>query len=521
MKLIKHILCFALAVLMLLSAVACGGGGGNTNTGDDDDDVTTVTENRVDDLPEIDMKGKEIVLRSIVQECNKNSYDVDADSINDLSDVVSEAVYQRNANLQNRLKCVFTVNESVTSGNTDDMIQEVSAMADAPVYHLVTTSTHKLIRLAVEGLLIDLASQEFVDLEKDYYDDGYNEALNAGGRQYLVSGKLTLSWYRYQIITLFNRNLFKANNMNTFFEDGSYYPYETVLSGCEAKGGWTTSMMMEVARVFEKDLDGGGLDKDDQYGYVVTAGGSSQTDGFMGAFNLRLIEKDANGYYKMLDVVRNDWNRAIGNYLDVLGGVGVYHATVDEMDDVAVENKFAKQEAAMITFRMYTVESQQMVELSRNRDGYGIIPLPKADENQYDYISYVQDQVNTFGIPRGWQGEDRVHATQFLEAFASESYNVTMPAYYELALTKKYVADVPSRRMIEIIDSNIVVDPVNVYYGAYFNLHTGKLRDVYSGKKQIVEVLTGVLDNGSFQQKIDDLNTALQALDEELKGIGE
>ena len=177
----------------------------------------------------------------------------------------------------------------------------------------------------------------------------------------------------------------------------------------------------------------------------------------------------------------------------------------------------------MITYRMYTVEEDAMVSLSRNKEGYGIVPLPKADVEQEDYISYVQDQVLVFGITSDWAGDELTICGQFLEAFASESYNTTMPAYYEKALTKKYVIDVPSKAMIEIIDSNIVVDPVNVYYGSYFPLHTGSLRTAYSEEKLINELLSAQLNSdgtGPFVEKLELLNQMLRELDETLKAQG-
>ena len=512
MKLIKQILCFALAVLMLLSVVACGGAGanngGNKNNNNDDDDEeeeTTVTENRIDELPDIDMAGEEIIIRSWVQEANKNSFEAERDG-----DVINNAVYDRNAFLENRLKCNVTVNETICQPGTET-VDEMTNLSGQKSYHLVTTASYIVTRLAIQGFLIDLASQERIDLEKDYYDEGYNNALRAGNRQYLVTGKVTLAWYRYQIVTLFNRNMFKQKTID--------YPYQTVLDG-----DWTLAKQAEIAALMYSDLNQDGkYDANDQYGYYQFVGnGSSQTDGYMAAWNLYLLEKDATGYYKIRDDYDpTPWVSSVNEFLDLAGSTGAFAS--NDISNRDVENKFANSEAGMITYRMFIVESDPFVSLSRYKEGYGILPLPKASDTQTTYNSYVQDQILMFGIPNTMTGNDRLYATHFLEAFASESYNVTVPAYYEKALTKKYVIDEPSKAMIQIIDSNIVVDPVNAYNSAAFNFSTVDLRPVYdeASGKQIGDVLATKMTGGALQTSVDALNKAYQDLDAALTGMGE
>ena len=512
MKLIKQIMCFALAVLMLLTVVSCSDnskkGGEGTTTPQQTTPPPSEEKTWKPGIPEgflIDEEGngREVVLRSRVQPANANSFFAKRDG-----DVVHNAVYDRNKELSDWLGCVIRVEEFAGSTNDDAMYEEIQMLAETPMYHVITTATYKMVRLAVEGLLHDLACQQYIDLEMDYYDDGYNTALNAGGRQYLVSGKLSLSWYRYQIVTIFNRNLFKQANVE--------YPYEVVLNR-----EWDIAKMNEYANEFYSDLNGDGMkDEYDRYGYYVFVGSaSSQTDGFMGAFNLRMVDKNAEGYYTMREFDSTPWVTAMGAFTDMLRSEGVYASDTFEVSNgnTAVEKKFANQEAAMITYRMYIVESDEYVALSRDKEGYGILPLPMADKDtQEDYVSYVQDQVLSFGIPEAMVGQDMITATAFLEAFSWVSYVTTVPAYYEKALTKKYVIDEKSKGMIAIVDSNIIVDPVNVYYGTYFNFTTGTLRTVYAGADVSELIASKIQAENGFESYVQKLNDMLYALDQEL-----
>ena len=525
MKFIKRMMCLALAVMMMLAIVACGsddtgsGGGGDSTTPPPAGPGTTVvTENRTDDLPPIDMKDATLSLFAMVQSgSNEGSFDAKYDG-----DVVHNAVYQRNKDLKDRFNCQLSIIDKACDTNNNEegsMLNTMEALKETPTYHIITTASFQMVKLVQKGLLHDLNSSniEYIDLNKDYYDDGYNIALNVGGRQYLVAGKLTISWYRYQIVTFFNRNLFLDNNVD--------YLYQTVLDG-----EWTLAKMAQIAGEFHTDDGDTVYNQADTFGYYVFVGSdASQTDGFMGAFNLRLISKTEDGYMEKIDIDPTPWNEAISEFMDMIGSKGCWAGKSEKNGgnedgsvdtNTTVENKFLAGEAAMMTYRMFVVEKEAMIQMGRELEGYGIVPLPMANDDQYDYISYVQDQVLCLGIPYTMVDNDYILAQFFLEGFASESYNTTMPAYYERALTKKYVSDEESYEMIRIIDSNIIIDPVNVFFS--FGVSTTSLRNVYAGKDTIVNVLSSSIvgDDAPVTQKVNEFNLAYAELDAQLEADG-
>lgn len=477
--------------------------------------TTTATDQEDDATPILSfeknaLQGEEMVIRANVQLINANSFDAKQDG-----DVINDAVYNRNKQLTAWFGCAIRVEEFTGNTSDDGMYYELLEIKDTPTYHLVSNADYKMVRYAAEGFFHDLAGQPYIDLNQDYYDDSYNDAYNVGGRQYLVTGKFSLSWYRYQIVTFFNRNMFD--------EKGIAYPYQTVLDH-----KWTVAEMGKTANKFYEDLNGDGLeDEYDQFGYVLfVSSGSSQTDGFMSAFNLRLVEKDADGYLKAMDIDQKTWGAPIEKFRDMLYEEGVYSSDLFETasGNTATVEKFTKKnaEAAMITYRMCILEEDEMTSLSQNNQGYGILPLPMADENQDDYISYMHYMGLAFGIPKAMVGDDLKNATMFLEAFAYVSYHTTVPAYYEKALGDNLKDDQAARSMLQIIDSNVVVDPVNVYYNRYFNLTTGTLRPVYSAypTEEITDVLAEAYKDGAFEANVQALNEKFKALDQALAEAG-
>ena len=98
------------------------------------------------------------------------------------------------------------------SGNTNDdtMLTEITAMVQGGTaeYQILTTAGYRMCTLSYNGLLVNYNDLEYVDLNKDYYSQGYNRALSAGKAQYLATGTFTLGYYRYLMVNLFNKKMF-------------------------------------------------------------------------------------------------------------------------------------------------------------------------------------------------------------------------------------------------------------------------------------------------------------------------
>ena len=128
-------------------------------------------------------------------------------------------------------------------------------------------------------------------------------------------------------------------------------------------------------------------------------------------------------------------------------------------------------------------------------------------------MSYVQDQCFLFGFPSSLTEEEKQLVGLFFEAFASDTYAVVKSVYYEKALTTRYL-DEPSTRIMEIIDTNVYVDPINVYLTTAFSFTTGRLRQIYGDPAQysIASILATYVTSGRLQQEIDDLNETFQSI---------
>jgi hypothetical protein len=93
---------------------------------------------------------------------------------------------------------------------------------------------------------------------------------------------------------------------------------------------------------------------------------------------------------------------------------------------------------------------------------FGILPFPKFNEAQENYYSVVNPYTGVMlGIPQS--AEDLNRVSIILEALAAESRYTLQPAYYDVALTRKYTRDEESEEMLDIIFGSRVYDIGGVY----------------------------------------------------------
>lgn len=509
-------------LLGALGTGSTGGTGGGSSSGDGGSTGGTTptqpTLSNVDDLPdEINFEGETISLLAYVQSgINENSFDANRDG-----DVINNAVYDRNQDLKIRLNCKLDMIDYPCNTNNEgegSLLSQMESLKEIPVYHVVTTGVFQMVKLVEKGLLHDLACTEYIDLDKDYYHDSYNDVLNIGGRQYLVTGRISLSWYRYQVVTFLNRNLLSDSGKSLSA------PYDLVKSG-----DWTLANMAQLAADMYQDDGDNIYEQSDTYGYYLFAGsGSSQTDGYMSAFDLHMTAKNDDGYLEKLDVDTNRWTEIFNQFFDLaytkgtwLGrdasGGGNGDGTTDSND--TVEQKFLNYGAGMITYRLYMVEKNAMIMLGRTMEGYGVLPLPKADDTQQNYYSCVQDQLLAFGIPLSMTGDDYINAQIFLEAYSSGTYNTLMNTYYEKGLTKKFVCDTASHEMLQIIDDTVTVDAANIYG---LGVGTGYLRKIYSEERTLEYLFNNKMlgEESPLSVKIREFNDIYEQLDRDMESMG-
>ena len=311
----------------------------------------------------------------------------------------------------------------------------------------------------------------------------------------MCTGSIALTLYRYMFVTFFNKNMFEESNVGNM--------YEVV-----ENGNWTLDRQYEIASGFYRDINGNGsADLGDRFGFLTT--NKAYIDAYWSSCKLPILTKDSENYYvysidkdRMIvavDKILNLWYNCPGSY--------IVESVSDSADQKAGASALAEGRAAMVTLRLVSVESD---ELKNMDDKYGIIPIPKLDEYQDRYYTFLHDQFTAFGIVSTVK-EDRLQMMgAVLEAMASESYKSVIPVYYDIALKYRYAKDEESGRMLDMIYASIYIDPGVLYTKVLSSVHQ-QLREIIRSKNNAVVSTFKTLDK-VVEKQVKTLNDSLAAM---------
>ena len=111
---------------------------------------------------------------------------------------------------------------------------------------------------------------------------------------------------------------------------------------------------------------------------------------------------------------------------------------------------FANSQSLFIDTTFFAIEKMRAMETD-----FGIIPYPKLNETQKDYVSRIEYYFTT---QVAIINPDIDRAGIMLEALNSYSAKTIIPAFYEIALKTKHARDDDSAEMLDLILDTLVID---------------------------------------------------------------
>ena len=470
----KKLLCMLLALMMLASfLVACANDQGTEDgTKGEQSEQETGDPNYTDNVPALSFGDETVTILS------RDKFGVNdefyAESSSDTqSDVVAYAVYTRNMAIEDRLD----VKLEMLMDDTDPTAKHSTAVkSGSSDYDIVADSTYVIIQAVLKGEFVNLRDMQYMDLDKYYWTQGYNDIVSFGenSKQYLASGALAISMFRYMFVTVYNREV---------FEDlGETDLYEVVKNG-----EWTLDYQNQI--IADRYQDSGTVvnKKDDRDMYGLITGDTVSVDPYCVAANIQLVSKNEEGewFYNTEQFARTvDLCEKIQALYNNSSTHVFKTATYDDTGKTDIVEAFAASKSMMATVQVFALETNvgDLAEFD-----YGIVPMPKFDENQEKYATYVQDQVTGIGVSSSISDEDTLAMMgAVLECMASESYATVVDAYYSTALSYQYLQNPESKEMLDLIYDSLTFD----FSGACSNIimNNGgqsirdQLRPLFSGK---------------------------------------
>jgi len=387
----------------------------------------------------IDLGGRNFTIAdcSWGTETTSDQRDVYAES--DTGETLNDAVYARNMAIEEMFNCVITEQKYNDPGSLGGAIKKNVNAGDAKFDAAYIRFKDNLNPLATGNLLYDLKKLTNMDFTKPWWDQNIVAQTSIAGKLFVANGDIQILDKGAINAFVFNKELQKN------------YQIEDVYSLVKS-GKWTLSKLLEISRQISIDLDGDGkMDKNDRYGLLYYR---DSLPAFLAGAGENIARKDENDLPVM--TFNNEKVYAVLDAMyEVLYDETVSFHTMRAFGDsgfiIEGGKMFQNNQALFMYIRMTEIEPLRGMETD-----FGILPFPKYDENQKDYISLVNAYIGSALCVPG--SADPEVSGAVLEAMAYESRYTLLPAYYEVMLKTKISRDSDSEEMLSIIYKNMNYD---------------------------------------------------------------
>lgn len=399
----------------------------------------TTTEGDVPEITEADYDGAVFNVLYPNWSLYNNYYFADENN----GEAVNDAIFERTSKLEESLNVDF---QAVTKGYIETIYPEINktVMAGLDTYQLALTHcATSLVSYVTSACVLNFNDIPNIDMTKDYWNQSLASNMQIGG------------------VLPFAANSFILPDVNTIFYNFQLienYELETPYDLVES-GDWTWDKLIEMSAAASADIDGDGAFTDaDQYGFVGEMGwqfGSVLTScdqyivaaGDDGAEIVVNSEKTVN----ILDKIKTFLHSGNGAF------TWTYTSAYDPNQGGTPPVSFDAGHAMF-----YLVPLSLASNFRSNEVDFGIIPLPKYDAAQQDYVT-----LNWSGfmcVPLTVADPEMVGAVIELLGYYNEKY--VNPAFYDVLLGQKVSRDERSIEMLDIIFKGSVYD-LGVNLGLY------------------------------------------------------
>ncbi len=440
----KHIRLMA-AILALLMVVGCltvfSSCGETTETPDDTTESKTAAGTAKEEATEVfiaydtiekEKFGREFVILS--REDMKEEFEVEKIT----GEILNDLIYERNTVVSED----FDIDIQVIDGGdfslvNEKIINQVTSNDDD--YDMFTGHKVTFMNCAQQNYLYDLNTVTTMDLTQPYWDQACRENLSLMGHNFMMTGDIDPASMLISACFVFNKEL------NT--ELGKVEPYELV-----DNGQWTLDNYLKQIQGVSQDLnnDGNFSYADDQFSNTIWSldGGFSMFYGAGGMFvTINEVEEPELTY---------NAEHVIGIYEKLYAAVVTENAfwlPKEEMNNYGVNYSiFTEGRALYCDITLAKIQTF----LADMEDDYGIVPVPKYDEAQKEYLSFVNG-ASPFAT-MAQNEKDPEFVGTILEAMAAYNYDNITPKMFEIVTKLQSARDPDSSRMVDYIIRNRVYD---------------------------------------------------------------
>ena len=423
------------ALLLLLTAAQCtacaSAGGDEAKTDEMTAGETTAAVEETYDFGTLDLGGEDFTILN-AQEIRElyNILDVEEPT----GDLLDDAVWKRN----NLIEEKYNINIVEEHNSDPNGHLRSTVLAGEDLYNASYTLTNTLGSMILDGMFHDLKDGEGFQFDQPWWDHAVMDGAAIGEDEslYFISSNMNLYAFEGTWCMYFNKRMCSDLQLDT--------PYALV-----EEGKWTLDRLYEYTSV------GANLNGEMDWSWNQEAksvyGFSSMTDFILQMYTSceqkvidieggePVLRAGTDRFYTVTDkLVRVFGEKGTSHFCDNNRGTGNHY-----------ENIFAASRAFFIGAEIKGGDGGG--RFADMTDDYGIVPMPKFDEAQEEYISPVALWAYFMTVPITHTELDT--SSKILDAMSYVSYRDIVPVYYDIVLQVKNIRDEETSDMLDIISS--------------------------------------------------------------------
>ncbi len=345
--------------------------------------------------------------------------------------------------------------------------------------------------LAMNGLTQNLLDLKYINFEKPWWPASLTDTATVNGKLYFTSGDISTNMLYMMYATFFNKGMLVEEHPDMTVSD----LYNTVKNG-----QWTIDKLIELCQnVYRDENANGTADYEDRYGFESI---DLHFDCFYIGSDLQFLEKNDDGTLKLSDDVKSDKTMSLLEKLTDFFYNSGFAFTKGTTSKYSSAKAFSEGRALFVVDRVY-IASGTLKDVSDFK--YGMLPVPKYNEEQSDYRTCMAFPFTLYSISVKAKDADAAAAT--LECLASEGYRRVTPALFEQSMKVRYSDDLEDSLMYDTIKRTVVMDLSRIFTTPLQNMSYQPFRNTLrdntaAGWSRKVSTFNNVLK--SSLEKIND-----------------
>ncbi|MBQ3638684.1 MAG: hypothetical protein II953_10010 [Clostridia bacterium] len=442
----KKILSLLLASVMMIPFAACSESGGNgdetqsqggsLNTpgaeaaaGEEEDPTAKLYE----DLPAADYGGYVFAFLN-----NISNFAYTLMSAEELTgEGINDAIFNRNQKVEDTLNIKLDEHLENYGDVTNQITNAIAAGDDA--FSCFWNEAGFVAPIAMKGNLLNVNEISSLNLSKPWWEGKAMSEIQILDKLYFLVGDIHLMFKESFWMNGYNRTIIDNNQLEN--------PYDLV-----KEGRWTLDAMKADMQTVAQDLNGDGvMDGDDLFGVTCYSG---CVHPFYMAADEVLMTRNADGipenvtlgdrFYSVCEKIADTMfsEEALNTYVCMSGKTQKISQYQDEWHGVFLSGHAL----------FYLEPIGSLKKLREMENEFGIVPFPKYEEAQNDYVTYIANYAAMCGIPI--TASDAERTGTILENLCAYSYGDLREAYVDTTLNFKYIRDEESKEMLNLILSS-------------------------------------------------------------------